>query len=133
MTGRSRQPPAAECELCAALATFLRDQARRSYDWPFAEPADGMSTTASTRPNCRSATRPAAKDDRTHWCWPRPTRSSPANASSVNATPLIWPGSTPTTHAEEPDDSPHSVCGPAPKPVLIDVEGPRWTSIDVRG
>jgi hypothetical protein len=31
-------PSGCGCELCAALATFLRDPARRSRDWPLAQP-----------------------------------------------------------------------------------------------
>ena len=30
-------PTGRRCELCATLATFLRDPARRSHDWPLAE------------------------------------------------------------------------------------------------
>ncbi len=31
-------PTACGCDLCATLATFLHDSARRSFDWPLAEP-----------------------------------------------------------------------------------------------
>jgi hypothetical protein len=31
-------PTGCGCELCATLATFLRDPARLCYDWPLAEP-----------------------------------------------------------------------------------------------
>lgn len=37
-TGSVTPPGGCGCALCATLATFLHDPARKSFDWPLAEP-----------------------------------------------------------------------------------------------